>query len=289
MTSDEQGAGNTAKFPLLALVRASYNFVFEYRALLPLVLLQPALIYLGLSYLLDMGGFTFSDDAGYGRDLQGHMGFSVNGVALILGLFLPASLLFVTWHRFILLADAEGRPRWFYAMRKRHWKYFGFMSAGLFAGIFSLAFSAIAATVVMAFLASLAGFLALTFYFVFMATLPAAYVILFVKFSFIFPAMAVDESIKLSDAWYQTMNITWPLSIGFLLCFLPGMLLVVGMNVALIDIIKGSLGVPLWLEAANLFVLSYSSLVGVTFITFSFQSATGWVAPSQHNSAEDAL
>lgn len=278
MTGDKKGAGGNRKFPLLALVRASYNFVFEYKTFLPFVLLQPALIYLGLSLLLDMGGFTFSGDDEFGRDLQGHMSFSVNGVALVLVIFLPAALLFVAWHRLILLAGADGQPRWFYAMRKRHWKYFGFMAAGLVAGILSLVFSAIAVTVIMAFLASLAGFFALIFYYLFIATLPAAYVILFAKLSFIFPAIAVDERYGVSDAWDQTMGITWPLSIGFLLCFLPGALLMLAMNVALFDIIKGVGGVPLWLEAANLLVLSYSSLVAVTFITFSFQWMTGWVA-----------
>ncbi len=287
MTGDEQTAGSERRFPLLALVRASYNFVFEYKTLLPFVLLQPALIYLGFSLLLDIGGFETSGEESFGRDLQGHVSFSVNGVALMLVLFAPASLLFVAWHRVILLAGAGGPPRWFYAPRKRHWKYFGYMSAGLFAGMFSLVFSAIAATVIMAFLASLAGFLALILYYLFMATLPAAYVILFVRFSFIFPAIAVDEALGLSDAWYQTTSITWPLSVGFLLCFLPGILLLLAMNVTFFDVIKGSGGVPIWLEAANLFVLSYSSLVAATFISFSFQSATGWLAPHQRNSAQD--
>ncbi len=286
MTDNEPEAGSVRRFPLLALVRASYNFVFEYKMLLPFVLLQPALIYLGLLLLLDIGGFDSSGGEGPGRDLEGHVTFSVNGVALMLVLFAPASLLFVAWHRIILLANAGGPPYWFYAPRKRHWKYFGYMSAGLFAGIFSLVFSAIAATVIMAFLASLAGFLALLFYYLFLATLPAAYVILFVKFSFIFPAIAIDEPIGLSDAWYRTMSITWPLSVGFLLCFLPGVLLLLAMNVALFDVIKGSGGVPIWLEAANLFVLSYSSLVAVTFISFSFQSVTGWIDPNQRNSAQ---
>ncbi len=277
MTDSGQNTGVKRRFPFLALVPASYRFVFENKAFLPLVLLQPALVYLILSFFIDVGGFEFSDEVQTGASVQDTVGFSVNGVALALVVFVPASLLFVSWHRLILLAGSEGQPRWLYLPRTRHWKYFGYMAGGLLAGLVSVAFTIIAASIVLAILASLLGFIALLFHYLFLLMLPAAYVVLFAKLSFLFPAIAVDETYSIADSWHQTTHSTWSLAVGFLLCFLPGGLLLLAMNMTLSDFIRGYGGVPLWLEAANLFVLSYSSLVCVTYITFVFQSQSGWV------------
>ncbi|TQV76203.1 hypothetical protein [Denitrobaculum tricleocarpae] len=277
MTDGGQNTSVKPRFPLLVLVRASYRFVFENKAFLPLVLFQPALLYLILSFFIDVGGFEFSDEVQTGASGRDTVGFSVNGVALTLVVFVPASLLFVSWHRLILLAGSEGQPRWLYPPRTRHWKYFGYMTGGLLAGLVSVAFTIIAASIVLAVLASLLGAIALLFHYLFLVMLPAAYVVLFARLSFLFPAIAVDEPYSIADSWHQTTHITWPLAIGFLLCFLPGGLLLLAMNMILSDFIRGYGGVPLWLEAANLFVLSYSSLVSVTFITFVFQGQSGWV------------
>lgn len=275
MANDGQRTLPGRKFPLVALVKASYGFVFEYKAFLPFVLFQPALAYLVLSLLIDLGGFTFSDGSASG--LEGHLEFSVNGVALAIVLFLPASLLFVTWHRLILLAGPEGRPRWFYPPQGRHWKYFGYMTAALFAGLISLAFSVIAVSIMLSIVASMVGFVALLLHYVFLAALPIAYLILFAKLSFLFPVLAVDERCGIADSWYKTEGVTWPLSLGLVMCLLPGSALLLAMNVTFFDFIRVAGGVPLWLEAANLLVLSYSSLVAVTFVTFVFQSQSGWV------------
>lgn len=259
----------------MVLVKASYSFVFEYKAFLPFVLLQPALAYLVLSFLIDLGGFTLS--GGTAGGLEGQLEFSVNGVALAIVLFLPASLLFVAWHRLILLAGPEGRPRWLYPPHGRHWKYFGYMTAALFAGLVSLAFSAIAVTIVLSIVASVVGVVALLLHYIFLVTLPIAYLILFAKLSFLFPALAVDERCSIGAAWYLTEGVAWPLSLGLVMCLLPGGALLLAMNIAFSDFIRVAGGVPLWLEAANLLLLCYSSLVAVTFVTFVFQSWSGWV------------
>lgn len=266
------GAG---KFPILAIVQASYGYVFAQKTFLPVVLLQPALAYCALSLFAELAGWSIVADEPSAPDLVSEGRFSIDVYGLLL--VCPAALLFVTWHRLILLGNRGGQPGWFYPLRARHWKYAAFMMAALVVGLISTILNSIAFAIAMAILGGISGFLVKIAFWLFLFGLPAVYVGLFAKFSFLFPAVAVDERYGAADAWRQTSGVLWPLSAGFLLCFMPGCILLLATNHVLFDVIKSTGGVPFWLEAINLFLFSYFGLVAVTFITFVFQHHTGWV------------
>lgn len=267
--SYDSSAAEARKIPLVAIVRASYSYVFAQKALLPAVLLQPVVLYYALSAVAGFVSGSHEASAPHERVFA----LDVFGVVLLC----PAALLFVTWHRLILLGNDGGQPAWFYPLRGRHWKYAAFMLAAATAGFLSTIFNAFAFVFVTAFLTSISsvfGKISILFFFF---GLPAIYIGLFAKLSFLFPAIAVDERYRIADAWRQTDGVLWPLSAGFLMCFLPGCVLVIAMSFGLFDIVREFGHVPFWLEAANLFLLSYFGLVAATFITFVFQYKTGWI------------
>ncbi len=284
MTDEQQPAGNRRQVPILAAVRGSYSFVFENKRLLPAFLIQPALVYFTLSFLLTFGGFLEQEGQANSAGLLGHLNLSLASVLFLLFLFLPSSMLFVSWHRFVLLGENGGQPQRFYPLRGRHWKYFGYMVAALIATVTSIFLGIFAVALFLAFLSSVLGGLAVIFHFILMALMPAAYVILYAKLSFIFPAIAVEEQrYGVAESWQHTTGFVWPLSIGFILCVLPGWIVVFLLNLVLLDFIVAYNGPPLWLEVIGLFITTYCSLVGVTFTTFVFKYVTGWVPGTDQN------
>ena len=118
---------------------------------------------------------------------------------------------------------------------------------------------------------------------------------LFARFSFVFPAAAVDERFGLGASWRTTAGNAWRLIGAYLLAILPMMVAVLG----LMAVTSGLLGVavpiggpvqtiePAMGGGGAVFVIVAFSVVNyifaavfVSLLSLSFRTCTGWVADS---------
>ncbi len=124
-------------------------------------------------------------------------------VLMVVG-FVPYTLFGVAWHRLTLLGPTQGAPVTFPSWKPRHWRFLGYVMAvtGLFY-LLVLPFMALglgdpgaegAATVGTKILLLASAGLA--------AAVALPYVLL--RFSFVFPAVAVDEEYTLANSWAHT-------------------------------------------------------------------------------------
>lgn len=125
-------------------------------------------------------------------------------VVMVLG-FVPYTLFGVAWHRLTLLGPAAAAPAWVPGWKPRHWRFLGYALAllaivylvslpiGLMAGMMGLGAAEAELT------PGQAGSLALL---LIGAAIALAY--LTMRFSFVFPAVAVDEAYGLAHAWAHT-------------------------------------------------------------------------------------
>ncbi len=257
--------------PVLASVKDSYRLVFTNLWAVPAAVLLPALLYL-VWYLFA----TYSGVAAIGSG-------EVHIVTLLLMLpalfiqILATTLLYVAWHRFTLLGPVAGRPKYLYGLARRHWRYLGnillvFMI--IFFTIFVLA-------ITLRFLLPQVAVVLLVV---------TAYFALLIKFSFVFPAIAVDENYGIRNAWKQSNGQELRLAAGFFLCLLPALLLWFLLNW---DLIMQILANQQPQVAPRSFLLSafvtgftiLNGLVVMSFLSIAFATCTGWV-PAAPDSRE---
>ncbi len=196
----------------------------------------------------------------------------------------PYTLFGVTWHRLILLGSRAAPPVVFPGWQRRHWRFYGFalaitaLTTALVAvvSVASLGFTGggadpESAELTMGVLVAILVAMLLAIYFM-------------LRFSFVFPAVAVEEPYGLGDAWRHTRGQGLRLMLVMFLALSPVVLLgwmVIGILVAPLTEPPGagSLAVSGGVIAYTLgTALGYLSLaLSLSVISSAFRICTGWI------------
>lgn len=254
-------------------VTAAYSHLFSNLRAVPAAVCMPVLIYL-LWYAFvsfsGAGGLISSPDqaAGQSAQMPGGRILLLLLVAFLVQVF-ATSLLYVAWLRFVLLGPSDGVPRFLYPVERRHFRFFG---------------TALLVIAIVFFTVLLTGIIVshLLPQSVAMAIIVIAYFLLFVKFSFVFPAIAVDEVYGLRNAWKQSNGQELRLIAGFFLCILPALLLSLMVNWDAIGQLLSNEPLqvsakPFWVDA---FVTIFGVLNGlalISYLSIAFKTCSGWV------------
>ncbi len=251
--------------PLIASVRRSYQLVFANLWAVPAAVFLPVTLYLIWYLLLKYTSF--------GSQFVG-VGQRISAAQVLLSFFIlfvqmfAATLLYVAWHRLVLLGPVVGRPRFLYPIRRRHIRFFSyFLLVTLLAGITLGLLMLILGRALPSWATAL--------------FLPGAYITLMLKFYFVFPAISVDEDYGLRNAWRQSFGWEPRLITGFLLCILPSLLLALAVNwetyTQLFTTGRAVISPnPFVVEALVSIFSILNTLVAVTFLSFAFRTCTGW-------------
>ncbi len=152
----------------------------------------------------------------------------------ILG-FVPYTIFGVSWHRLTLLGPSAGAPSVMPAWSRRHWRFLGYICAVTLIGYGLMAvITLIGVLLAMSLGESAVLFLALAG--IFGGSVVFLYMMM--RLSFVFPAVAVDETYRLAHAWTHTRGQGFRLIGLVLLTTLP--VFVVSWALA------GILGIPLF-------------------------------------------
>ena len=152
------------------------------------------------------------------------LSFSVPATSILSGLFLilglvPYAIFGVAWHRLTLLGPAVATPPLIPGWARRHWRFLGYLAAvalvsnGVAITVMTLAFGVTGAAA-----NPILNAVVVPGIFVF-----AIYIMM--RFSFVFPAIAVDESYGLRHAWAHTKGQGFRLLGAVLLTMVPIVLL----------------------------------------------------------------
>lgn len=247
-------------------VTAAYSHLFSNLRAVPAAICMPVLIYV-LWYVFvsfsGAGGVVATPDQAPGARF-----LLLLVVAFLVQVF-ATSLLYVGWLRLALLGPADGWPRFLYPIQRRHFRFFG---------------TALLVVAIVFFAVLLIGLIAslLLPQSVAMVIIAIAYFMLFVKFSFVFPAIAVDEAYGLRNAWQQSNGQEFRLFAGFFLCLLPTLLLSVLVNWDAFSQLMNNQQVqvsptPFWVDAFVTLFGVLNGLAVISYLSIAFRTCTGWV------------
>ena len=275
------------RVPIGQTMRGAYAAVFGSLGLLFKAAALPfllSLVVLGLSLMT--GGSAF-----------------LSFVLTVVG-FVPYTLFGVAWHRLTLLGPAQGAPVVFPAWRRRHWRFLGYVAT--ITGLFYLLVLPFIAFGTSNFTVEGAAMVGTTTLILALAVLAAIVALpyMLLRFSFVFPAAAVDEDYGLANAWAHTRGQGFRLLATLFVTALP-MLIVIGLASSLLstlvlsDVAATAQGadispedalrqviadnaVPFALVQLVLAALNYIVMaLMVSAISIAFIFCTGWVpAPS---------
>ncbi len=205
------------------------------------------------------------------------------GLLIIAAQIFSICLLFIAWYRLVLLGPERAAPRYFYPIEHRHWRVFA-CSCGI--GILIFLISAVLVVPVFV-LMGVASHFALMHIFL----LPVLFFLWFIlplRFSFVFPALAVDERYGPADSWRHTKKRTLVLLGGSILCILPASIVggllggdpAISISITTVgtDGDGGSLLPPIATEIVSYLAGTFNTLVLAGFIAMVFRVSTGWVA-----------
>ena len=266
--------------PVGATMREAYLAVFSS---LPLLLRAAALPF-ALSLVILSLAFMAGENA------------FLSFVLMVVG-FVPYTLFGVAWHRLSLLGPARGAPATFPSWRARHWRFLGYVMGATALGIvlgWSLASLTGGAQSPMEqrlgpLLSILAGWV------MFVCLI---YVLL--RFSFVFPATAVDERYTLANSWAHTRGQVLRLLATLIVTALPMLVLIWAVSALLGRLLLPEMGPPggsaeitpqaalqeAISENAAAFILAQIVLAVLNYvlmalmvsaISIAFREATGWV------------
>lgn len=206
---------------------------------------------------------------------------------LLIGLLrlIPYTVFAVAWHRVVLLGPRQAFPAFFPGWSRRHWRFFGYALAVLAITFALISVISVAATAIMlrqegpdtaVGMVQEAGSDAAGLY---GAVLAAAFLglplVLYItmRFSFVFPAVAVDESYRMADAWRHTRGQGVRLVFVMFLTLAPMMTLELLLFRAMA---AGIIGSAVAYVIGN--VLGYISLaLSLSVISSAFRNSTGWI------------
>ncbi len=200
----------------------------------------------------------------------------------LLSLFevVPATLFAVVWHRQILLGPGAGAPALRPSWKTRHWLFLAYsLAVTAFGYVVVMLIQPVAGRAIGLFFGFLhadqGAAMALSGLVTFLVLFPLMFYF-GVRFSFIFPAVAVDERYAPRHAWRHTKGHVLRLMATFVLAALPLVLLsmlVVAVGAGLVG--KTPRAVGLW---AVWTALSYLMIgLTVSVLSIAFRTCTGWV------------
>ena len=201
------------------------------------------------------------------------------GTDMLLGLLglIPYTYFGVAWHRYVLLGAERATPSTLPPLAPRHGRFLFF--AGLLFLIYALPNIAInqAAQPLLEVEGQPDPELAAE---VFAKVLPffAILIVAFVltlRFSVVFPAVAVDENYGLGDSWRHTRGQTLRLFLGLVLLVLPLAITIAIVVSALTAATAGGSNLPAILASVALNYLGTG--LTLAFISTAFRECTGWV------------
>lgn len=254
-----------ATLPVIASVRQAYQLVFLNLWAIPAAVFLPVVFYLTW-YLLIKYTSIGSHAGGVGQQISAAQ-VLLAFIVLFMQMF-AASLLYVAWHRLVLLGPVAGRPRFLYPIRRRHIRFFGYFLLVTFLITLAIALLMLALG---SFLPSWGVAL----------VIPGTYMMLMLKFYFVFPAISVDEEYGLKNAWRQSHGWEPRLIAGFLLCILPSLLLALALNwgtyAQLFTTGQAEMTPnPVLIDVLVAVFSILNTLVAVSFLSLAFKTCTGW-------------
>ncbi len=216
---------------------------------------------------------------------------------VILG-FLPYTLFGVSWHRLTLLGPRVSPPRAALSWNRRHWRFIGYCYAITAIG-YALIFGAslLIALLTLPLVGSDASTdwtsMRVIVMFVNMLAGGIGFLYLMMRYSFVFPAVAVDEAYGLGNTWNHTRGQGFRLMGLMILTSLPmvvvawilglilGLLLTDGVNMMTGTMMEGFVEanfIPLLIFHAITNLPNYLLMaVIVSSISIAFRNCTGWV------------
>lgn len=250
------------KLPILETIRFANITVFGNLRALALAAALPFALSLALNFS------TSSSEAliGWGS------------VILLLSL-VPMTLFAVAWHRFVLLGPQRAMPTAMPRIEQRHLRFF-FFAAVL------LLIEAIPVLGMVQTLEQLKAFeeqqppeiakeIARDTLMNFALFLVAVFLTL--RFSFVLPAVAVDEKYGFRDSWVHTRGQVWRMLFGIFLLVLP--MAILFHIIGTVSAAGGAPGADLGLLPAVILQALQYLIMGLTFAFFSsaFRECTGWI------------
>ncbi len=272
-------------FELIETVGEAYQSVFKNIRLLPAIICLPLLLDILIKLVTEftpVGALIANQEIAAQWPPSGEFLLKLLAVlAVAIVQIFSIVLLYVAWYRLVLLGAERAYPSYFYPVERRHIRLFGY---SLLVAVIVLSFTAVAALIGVFALGVGTGF-ALSH----LLLVPVVVYLFFVlplRFSFLFPAVAVDEQYRLSDSWRHTRKQTLKLIGGAILCLLPATTLAgllgvdssMGFSVSLgADTTVTPVLSPLFAEVLSYLVGAFNSLVIASFIALAFKASTGWV------------
>ena len=268
------------QIPVFATMRGAYATVFGALGLL----VRAAALPFMLSLVVAVLSFTGGQNA------------FLSLILLVAG-FVPYTLFGVAWHRLSLLGPGRGDPEVFPAWRERHWRFFAY--AIVVTGAFYLLWLPVLVTFgSMGPAAGVsAGAVGTTVLLVVAITVMVVYVTM--RLSFVFPAVAVDETYTLRDSWVHTRGQALRLFAALLVTALPVMIafMIVGSMVsgamlagagpasapevspetAVSDFVRANAGPLFFMQVVQVVIGYILAALMVSAISIAFRIATGWV------------
>ena len=269
-TPPEQAVQSLAVIPS---VTAAYGHLFSNLRAVPAAIFLPVVIYLFWYAFVSFsgaGGLMPGPEQAAGQTPQVPAArFMLLLLVAFLVNFFATSLLYVAWHRLVLLGPVDGRPKFLYPIARRHLRYFGTLLLVMTIIFFAVLLLGVITRVIL----PPAG----TMFFV-----VVAYFALAVKFSFVFPTISVDEAYGLGNAWKQSNGQELRLFAGFFLCFLPALVLSLMVNWSALNQLftTGQIQVTptsFWLDAFVTLFGVLNGLAVISYLSIAFKTCTGWV------------
>ncbi len=217
-------------------------------------------------------------------------------IVVILG-FVPYTIFGVSWHRVTLLGPSAGAPSVTPAWERRHSRFLGYALAVTLIG-YGLAITIVLSGVLLAVPLGESAQFILAVAVVFGGSIVFFYMIM--RLSFVFPAVAVDETYRLSHAWTHTRGqgfrligltiltavpmvaVSWVLGRILGLVFLGDLTLPAGTEGAppeavMQDFAVGNTGSFIVFQLIMIAVNYLLTALMVAAISIAFRSCTGWV------------
>lgn len=279
-------AQTPGSFDLMDVVGNAFTFVFSNVRFIPAAMCLPFVIDMLLRVTIDFGPLatvsvdqeTLTQWPPDGSTVK----LALYGLLVIAAQILTISLMFTAWYRLVLLGPERAAPKFFYPIERRHLRIFAF-SCGIAVFIFLIA----AAVMLLSLFITGFGTRFALLYVLLMPVFFFLYLVLPLRLSFVFPALAVDERYGLAESWRHTKKRTLVLLGGSILCVLPASILggLLGTDMAIsISITLGTEGSdegllpPIVSEIISYLAGTFNTLVLAGFIAMVFRVSTGWVA-----------
>ncbi|WP_282604443.1 hypothetical protein [Pelagibius sp. Alg239-R121] len=265
-------------------VTNAYRLVFLNLRLVPAAICLPALIYLVWYMVLEStgwGALLNSVNSVPPEQLPVGQIFKVAMLSSVVQ-FAALTLLYVAWHRLVLFGPIDGRPRFVYPIARRHMMYFAYMVLVTIIIAISLGVLSFIITLVVTFLVVVSGGAGAVGVLLVVPILFLIGMALLAKLSFVFPAVAVDENYGLMNAWKQSKGQVTRLVTGFILCFLPALIISVGLNWELFSAAFSGGAVQSrmtwsWIDVVTTVIGILNGLAVISYLSIAFQTCTGWV------------